>query len=292
MGVTGYVSPLGTITVPDEAPFAVDANLVPLNATVSGRVTGLQRDGAPDLGPCLGSRCRESDQTDANGYYSIDGLPAGTVGVCLGGNYTPWVAVTTDVTVVANTVVTQDFQLELRTTSTVFGNVFPAPDAPGLDDICVQLLDADTGEPLGSTTSYAYAEPTYVLENVESGDYTIWFEDCDPTRVPQRASAYLGGGQEFAAAIRFTVNGPADDQMVDDTYLVEVAEPPGSITISVTDGDRRPGHRRLRPYYNGSGWTGSLTTRRWHLHALGSPFGTYQVSVQAPGFHGSVTAPA
>ena len=286
---SGYSVGGGTITVSATGVTTYDVALLPLNAAIAGRVT--DPDGAGIAGLFVSASSEYGllgggGQTDADGYYTISGLAASDYLVSLGGNFTSWVLTSAPVSTLADETVTLDFQPEPRTTSTVMGAVFGEDYDLALADVCIKLLDAATGAQLATATTESDA--VFYLENVVDGDYTLLYEDCDPTRTPQRASTYLGGTSTLADAATFSIDGPADDLQVDDMFLQpkSVAPTKGTITIKVTDA------KTGKPIAGANGLY-SLDGR--HLRVVRADkngvltipdlkFGTYRFLVSAPGY--------
>src|SRR5690606_35911079 len=99
---------------------------------------------------------------------------------------------------------TVDFTLEPRQSGGFVGTVTDGTDP--IEDICVDILDATgTAVPNGAGPIATAPDGTFSGVDLEPGDYTLLFWDCDYTRVPAFATLHYGASPSFAHATTFTI---------------------------------------------------------------------------------------
>ena len=283
---TGYLAANAVVVISDASTATWDAALIRLDAVVQGRVTDPSGNGVPDFwvsvsGPTIGA-----GMTDADGYYTITNLAPGDYVMWVGGPGTPWSPQELSITAIADSAVTLDVQFVARTTSAIWGAVFDQHHN-GIQFICVHLIDVATGDVVESTESWVDA--MFEFQEVADGTYTVLLEDCAVSRPRIFGSTYLGGGTTLDEAETFTIDGPANDLQLDDTFLA--GPPTGWVALVVTDsvtGDPiAPGVHGYLAFdsvsYPFTDWTES-----GYLQIRDLPYGEYDFHVVAPGYSGQL----
>jgi hypothetical protein len=210
-----------TIELADGEAAVVPIELVAQDAAITGRVVDGAGSGVEGVSVSAQSGNNGGyATTDADGFYTIPDLGVGTWSVGLGGSGWPWnytsVVVELDS---GETLTAPDLVAVPRTTGSISGLVAgsdQSPEMAGLGDICVQVVEAD-GDPVGAgytTTTDGF----FFFDSITPGDYSVRFEDCDVTRTPQYATAYLGGSATLADATIVTLESQAD-VWVDYTFI-------------------------------------------------------------------------
>jgi hypothetical protein len=224
----GYFSSFAHLEIGEGEAATVDFALLAADSAISGRVVDPDGNGVADL--WLGaylvdetlSASTSGQQTDADGYYTLTGAGAGTWLVQVDADEN-WEQATVVVDVeAASTATAPDIVLTPRTTGMLTGLVgttdgIPETEIGGVFDICATVLEPD-GTPVPDASMITGGDSFYFF-SLQPGDYTVFFEDCDPDRQPHRyQSAYLGGSASLAGAMIVTVE-TAGNTWVERTYL-------------------------------------------------------------------------
>lgn len=161
--------------------------------------------------------------TDENGYYSLDDASAGEWRVTVFADQN-WEFTTLTVDVSAGSTATaNDLVLSPRISGTIAGLVASSDGLPestlgGFFDVCATALHID-GSPVPGAAVVTGGDSFYSFR-LEPGEYTVFFEDCDPDREPhQYAPVYLGGSTSLSGAATVTVE-TLVDSWLDTTTLV------------------------------------------------------------------------
>ena len=214
VSVSGYVNKLVTFQLDDADDLPLAIAVTPADARITGAVTDSTLTPVPDglfvfLSLDSDSAVMGNTMT-SGGTYSFPDIGAGTYTIRMGGPGTDWMATSQSVTAIAGATVTADFTLEARVSSDISGTIFNADGTVTLEGICVDAYDAigDVvgGNPMGGTD----ADGTYVVPDLEAGDYRLLFWDCDYTRVPAYALTFFGPANSLTYATAITLAGGVD----------------------------------------------------------------------------------
>jgi hypothetical protein len=224
----GYFSSFQQLDVGETEAATVDFALLAADSAISGRVVDPDGNGVAGIwlgafliDPAL-SGSTGGEQTDAEGYYTLPGAGAGTWEVHVSADSQWERAVVTVEVDAASTATAPDLVLTPRTTGTLSGLVgttdgIPELEIGGVFDVCVTVVEPD-GTPVPDATTVTGGDSFFYFW-LPPGDYTVFFEDCDPDRQPHRyESAYLGGSATLAGATIVTVE-TAVDTWLERTYL-------------------------------------------------------------------------
>jgi hypothetical protein len=252
----GYFSSFAQLDIGEAEAAIVDFALLAADSAITGRV--VDPDGNGVAGLWLGahlisdtlSGSTGGEQTDADGYYTLPGAGAGTWEVHVPAD-DQWEHATVAVDVeAASTATAPDIVLTPRTTGTLSGLIgttdgIPETEIGGVFDVCVTVLQPD-GTPVPEANMITGGD-SFFFFSLQPGDYTVFFEDCDPDRQPHRyQSAYLGGSATLAGATIVTVE-TAVGTWVDRTFLEpETSLPvPGQDATPVRASDLQPTDQNL-----------------------------------------------
>jgi len=196
--------------------------LIPLlaaDSTIVGRVVDPDGNGVGGL--WVGASLRgefsgyTSAQTDPDGYYTLLEAGAGDWEIMIWAD-SQWERAVVDVPVAAGSTATvPDIVLVPRFTGTLSGSIVSSDGIPesqdgGFFDVCVTVVYPD-GSPVPGASTVTGGDSFYYFW-VAPGDYTVYFEDCDPSREPHGyQSAYLGGSTSLAGATFVTIETNVDD---------------------------------------------------------------------------------
>ena len=229
--------------------------LLPADATIEGRVvdqggTGLEGIFVSAELVGSGSFGMVTGLTDATGYYTLPDAAAGTWTVRVLPD-AAWEGATVDVEVPGGSTATApDLILAPRTSGTIAGLVASADGLPessigGFFDVCVTVLTPN-GQPVPGASTTTGGDSFFSF-SLPPGDYTVYFEDCDPDREPHRYQPiYLGGSPTLAGATVVNVETLTDVWLDTTTLQPLLAEPePTTSPVAVRARDLEPSDRDL-----------------------------------------------
>lgn len=227
-----YLGASSSVAVGDDV-VTTTIHVLAADATITGRVIGPSGEGVPDLfvnaqmsGPYFGS---VTGITDSDGYYVLEDAAAGTWNV---GTFadSSWEAATVSVEVEAATTATApELVLTTRFTGTISGLVATSDGIAeaqegGFFDVCVTAVEPD-GTPVPNASLVTGGDGFYDFW-LAPGEYTVYFEDCDPDRSPHRyAPSYLGGATTLSEATVVTVETLVDTWLDTTTLSPALANP-------------------------------------------------------------------
>ncbi len=212
--VPGHLSRSVWVEIAAGGSVTVELQLLAADATITGRV--VDPDGNGVSGAWVGASLQgttfggfANGVTDADGYYTLADAAAGTWEVSTTAD-SQWERAAVSVEVeAASTASAPDLVLVPRFTGTISGLVassdgIPESQTGGFFDVCVTVLGPD-GTPVSAATTVTGGDSFYFFW-LAPGDYTVYFEDCDPAREPHGyQSTYLGGSTTLADATIVTV---------------------------------------------------------------------------------------
>lgn len=203
----GYVDQTLQIAVVDGEVTTEQVLLVPANAAVTGRVADVDDNPIANLWVAVqsptGGPNLAGGSTNTNGVFTFTGLGAGAVEIVAGGVGSGYAEVKQPATLVANETTTVDLVLTPRLSGAAIGTVVDG-DGVGIPDICGTAYDVATGDAIAG---FLATDPSgfFSLDDLDLGDVTVLFWDCDFTRTPAFATVFLGNAVSLASANDFEV---------------------------------------------------------------------------------------
>lgn len=294
VSATGYVNQTLQIAVVDGEVSVEEVLLVPANAAVTGRVSDADDNPIANLWVAVqspsGGPNLAGGVTDVDGIYFFDELGAGEVEVVTGGIGTGWNEVTQAAVLVADETATVNLVLTPRLSGAAIGTVVD-DHGNGVSDICGTAYNVVTGDAIAG---FLATDPSgfFSLDDLDLGDVTLLFWDCDFTRTPAFATVYLGNAVSLASAGDFEVT---DGGLVElgEITLERGATISGTVRLKAGDGSiPLPSNRGVDAVLyvlDGGTWSefpdpspfvGGGVSGEYDV--LGVPAGTYRVALGDP----------
>lgn len=215
----GRFSAWAFVEISEGSSEAVELPLLAADSTITGRVVDPDGKGVGGLWVGAGLLGEFSgytaSQTDSDGYYTLTEAGAGTWEVRVDADSDWERSLVTLQVEAASTATVPDIVLVPRFTGTLSGSIISSDGVPesqigGFFDICVTVVTLD-GSPVPGASTVTGGDSFYYFW-VAPGDYTVYFEDCDPGREPHGyEAAYLGGSTTLAGATVVTIETNVDD---------------------------------------------------------------------------------
>lgn len=214
-----------------------DIALVPANATITGTVT--DEFGVPIPSLYIGA-VLESDPsvtagagTDEAGNYTFNALGAGSYRIEVGGQGTSWARTEQTLEAIADGITVGNFTLAPRITGSISGYVLDGVEFGSWQDICVIAFDVTTGAAVGGSRTGEGG--TYQIADLDAGEYSLAFWDCDYSRSPAFATSFSGGAPRLADAATYSV-GAGEDVFANEHLVYPGGSISGHIELATADG--------------------------------------------------------
>jgi hypothetical protein len=235
--IDGYVSRFNEFELGSSSTLDIEVALVPADATIVGTVRDEAGNPIPDLEVYS---TLQSDPavnggvyTDEAGEFAFMPMGAGEYSITAGGPGTEWTLVEETVDAIANETVTLDLVLAPRTIGSISGYVLDGVDFGSWQDICVVIYDVATGEPVGGTSTGEGG--SYSFRDLDAGEYSLAFWDCDHSRTPGFATSFSGGAPTLASATTYVL-APGEDLHLNEHLIYPGGAVSGHVELATADG--------------------------------------------------------
>jgi hypothetical protein len=235
--IDGYVPRWTEFELGSSSTLDIEVALVPANATIVGTVRDEAGNPIPSV---VVYSTLQSDPgvnggvfTDEAGEFAFMPMGAGEYSITAGGPGTEWTLVEETVVAIANETVTLDLVLTPRTIGSISGYVLDGVDFGSWHGICVILYDVATGEPVGGTTTGEGG--SYHFGDLDAGEYSLAFWDCDNSRPTAFATSFSGGAPTLASASTYVV-APGEDVHLNEHLIYPGGAISGHVELATADG--------------------------------------------------------